>query len=902
MEPIARPIVNPIRGIVSEALKDRREDDIPEVQDREFPKSIVQLFDYNVVVKAQENPIKTTLIIGATIALSSVLLATATLIGTIAGATIFAVGLVLIGIKVLAVLKTNQKDKIKDELSQLELMGIITAKEAYAIKKTLNDLAKTRALVVDLQESNQAFQKYLLEEGRESFCARIGLDTKKVRIEDFELEDSTMTSSGMQKVEGKLLECIDLLQPSEHIEALKDAARSKDLHAFRSKLIEYYKAAATSHKEDSNYVAYYCYKEMARKIESVPPQEAYITFIRLSHQLAMLKKHDTYLTGIVNGFRDFASIEGHEDELSELVNEIKKLHQYTAGVLSDYHVVSTDVDDIFAYFRGNFAAKYRNIEAAISRLNSNAKVVFSELPFIPEVRVKIKDQKALNVDSKQHDKAAKVVKSEGKFNLDTELSRLKSVTRSIQEIDSVREITSGKELSQSLNPNQKSSIMLVTCSFGTGHKVAARALKDLIGPGAHVSIVDPTDYDSGILVQETDWIYKLGRLLGKRWSSTIAFNWILQEQHYWMVNLENKVDRIIRSALRMKGKNGVAPSARGIETKSKELLRHRILMERPNLITTTYHMDLNPFLEVAEELGLPLLHVPTDLDVKMEEVFGDAKPEYEHFRTVLPDSNNMTLETARRILADDQIHLLENNGEYSVAGIVLRPQFYIQRSQEDVEKLRRDRGIDSDTTVIALMSGGNGQDLPYPEMLLNSVDNGKKYHMIVVAGGNTAAGNALNAKRKEGQKFITGQNRNATIEVLEDPEVASDANPYYVGPGALSRLHAIADVGTTKPGGLSIAEFLQTGVPMMFDRRKDPMKWEDFNIDVLQRQDRGRTYTGRENFLELIDEVAKLGKKPKPNRAGLIIQQMAQMINLAEDSADAALVKKRQYLGKGIDL
>ena len=33
-------------------------------------------------------------------------------------------------------------------------------------------------------------------------------------------------------------------------------------------------------------------------------------------------------------------------------------------------------------------------------------------------------------------------------------------------------------------------------------------------------------------------------------------------------------------------------------------------------------------------------------------------------------------------------------------------------------------------------------------MLLNAPNDGKKYHMIVVVGGNKAAGNALNQKRK----------------------------------------------------------------------------------------------------------------------------------------------------------
>lgn len=903
--------VSSIHDFVNEALNERREDDIPEIPASSENASILKIFDRYVVDKAQENPVATTVSIVALVTLSASLLAIAAIVTVVAGAVILALGLALIGVKILAVLKKTQKDKIAQELNQLELMGILNAKEAHAIKQTLHDLDLTRNLVINLQQNNLEFKDYLKSDGKDGFCARIGLDAKKLRFEDIAIADKQLTSKERMKVGDKLLECIKSLQESSYIDQLKEYAQNNELGAFRSSLIGHYKELSDKNKD--NKVAYYCFKEMANKIESVPEHETYIIFIRFTHQLNMLKKHNQLLANIVKGLSEYTDNDLQKwmrdfDELKQL----DELHKYSSALLSDYHVVSSEVDEIFAYYRGEFAVKYRNIEASIAKINNkfnySQSLKFSELPLSPGLirNVKIGSPKKEEVIShkvweSEYNKIVALCRSVMELSTINE-GRAEAKESVDNESVFVKEATSGKELSKSLNPEQVNSIMLVTCSFGTGHKITARAIKDLIGPSSHVSIVDPTEYDGGILVKETDWIYKLGRLLGKKWSSTIVFNWILQEQHYWMVNLENKIDKFIRSLFKIGGKNGVAPSARGVETKSKELLRHRILMERPNLITTTYHMDLNPFLEVAEELGLPLLHVPTDLDVKMAEVFGDNRPEYEHFRIVLPDSNEETLETAR-ILREDQIHMVTNEGsEISVTGIVLRPEFYIQRTPEEIQQLKEEAGIDPEATVIAVMSGGNGQDLPYPEMLLNSVDNGKKYHMIVVVGGNTAAGNALNAKRKEGERFIRGSNPNVTVQVLEDPTAATKTNPYYVSGKAISRMHAVADVGITKPGGLSIAEFMQTGVPMIPDRRKDPMKWEDFNIGVLNRQNRARAYTGRENFLDLIDEVKALGKKPKPNRAGLIMQQMAVMINKAEDDTDASIVQRRKYLTRGIKL
>ena len=325
--------------------------------------------------------------------------------------------------------------------------------------------------------------------------------------------------------------------------------------------------------------------------------------------------------------------------------------------------------------------------------------------------------------------------------------------------------------------------------------------------------------------------------MGKEWCSTKAFNWILKEQKYWMVNFENKVDRFIRSLFGLEGKNGVASPAKGIDSCAKRLIRLHFLMERPDLVMTTYHMDLNPLIEVAEELGLPLQHLPTDLDVKIKEVFGKEKPDYEYFNTFLPDNNEMTMNSVKTV-PSAQCHFEQKpeSEVKEVAGMALRPEFYISRGKEEISAIKKEKGIDPDVKVILVLSGGSGQELPYPEMLLNAPNDGKKYHMIVIAGGNNAVGNALNEKKKIGEKFITGKNPNVTLEVAEDPYEGTEDQPYYIGASELSRLQAISDVAISKPGGLSLGELLQTGVPIIPDRRVIPMEWEDFNIEVIRQK------------------------------------------------------------------
>jgi UDP-N-acetylglucosamine:LPS N-acetylglucosamine transferase len=215
-----------------------------------------------------------------------------------------------------------------------------------------------------------------------------------------------------------------------------------------------------------------------------------------------------------------------------------------------------------------------------------------------------------------------------------------------------------------------------------------------------------------------------------------------------------------------------------------------------------------------------------------------------------------------------------------VAGIPLRQELYTVYTPEEVAAIKQRRGIDPEAKVVLAMSGGGGQESPFPELLLNSTPNGTKYHMIVIAGANNRAGDVLNAHKKEGNRFITGKNPDITLEVAEDASVQTAERKYFVGPKMLSELFAIADCGFSKPGGVSMFEFFQTGVPVIADRRQEPLEWEDFNIRVIQNKGRGIIYSGQEDFLGTIDRAIALEKKPKENLTERIAGEMQKLLAL----------------------
>lgn len=862
----------------------------------------------------QRHPKITLAAVGITVGLGTALLVTGVVAAMIAAAALLALAVALVTWRLIAICRNIEEERTFRTIDNLELAGLLNAQEAHNLKKTLYQPAvyqKTLEKQLQSWKNNQHFSE---EECKQLIQLLNKNEIHKTfqRIQKLAFEDSGEAKTGRNLKSGKneIQNCLDQLEKSSHVQQLSQALKADDKAAFREALIAHFTELGKLQKKNENLVAFYSYRDLAEKISDSSEDAIYATFVRVARHKALFENHDKLLSAMakrLNAIYQLGSGQADGNELLQIKEKLVEFHKVSHQLLSDYGPISTEVDDLFACYRGNFAQKYRIIDELLQSLCSQAgqsSPTFGELPLVPGLEP---EQKAAIADKpptrppalketlkKKLDKIRKKLEHKTGMN-EHDVAKLevqvKSLERTLADLKTIENMKSDSGVDAS--PLNKKSILIATCSFGTGHKQTAQALKGHLGNGAHVTILDPTEYGSDF-VKETDWLYKIGKKFGKQWSCVKVFNWILAEQKYWMVNIENKIDSILCRVFE-KQKNGVPKPARGKDTGMKQLLRKRFLMERPDLLVTTYHMDLNPFIEVAEEMGIPLMHVPTDLDLKLGEVFGKNSPAYPHFKTFLPDNNKTTLETAN-LLDAEKIHSeIVDGKEPQVAGIALRPEFYIKRSAEEIAAIKKERGIDPEATVVLVLSGGNGQELPYPEMLMSSESNGKKYHMIVVAGSNNAAGNNLNKKRKEKDRFIKGKNPHVTVEVAEDPAIGTEKTPYFIGASELSRLHAIADVAITKPGGLSIGELLQTGVPMIMDRRITPMNWEDFNINVIREQRRGLPFTGKNDLVELIEEVAAFGKKPKPNYSKWFTAQMMEMIAKVEDATDPVFAQHRKY-------
>ncbi len=613
----------------------------------------------------------------------------------------------------------------------------------------------------------------------------------------------------------------------EHV--LKDACSKEDYRTFRLTACDYFAERRDAAKAANDHIGFYTNNELYNHFKGISKDDLFATFARVIEQEKLLKEKSELLDKVIESAKSH-NVQGAEEALHNL---------YTAyhTILANYVPYSVDgIDYVYANYVGEFNKKFRTLNDMIKSdhefcagchlSDPKKEIKHKEFPLDP-----LHPERGMN---KQY----------------------LPVMRNLKKLDPIDSPLKGK------------AICALTVSFGTGHKMAAEAIGRHLQPyGAHFSVIDPRE---DIYTEHVDPFLRVGRLFNQVWRATEFFSWLLKHQLYWVINIEYKLDLFFRSLFNLPGRNDVVARAGTNDTEIKELLRKRLLMERPDLLVTTYHMDLNPTIEVAEELGVPLLHMPTDYDMKMWQVFGKHAPSYKHFKSLLTDDNPKTRKTAAP-LTDEQL---------GTDGILLRPELYRQFTEDEILAIRREKGIDPDAHVVVISSGGGGQDLPYPDLFMNAPDTGKKYHVIVIAGANNELGDSINSKKKEGARFAVGKNPNVTVEVAEDPTMATEQRKYFIGAGENAKLRAIASCSITKPGGLTVDEQKQGGVPVILDSRVTPMIWEGFNIDVIvDEKKRGYAYYGdAATFLELVDKTIALGKQPVQDTSKKILNLMAEMI------------------------
>lgn len=424
------------------------------------------------------------------------------------------------------------------------------------------------------------------------------------------------------------------------------------------------------------------------------------------------------------------------------------------------------------------------------------------------------------------------------------------------------------DLQESTSGTVKPRALILSCPFGSGHTSAAKAVSGYLAAGGFETIVIDTFTDDFFRSIDDDFgAYRFNEL-------------VLKRQWYGVQNMGEKVRQVFQGQITKR-----CPSPK-CDNLRKALLRSAIVKVRPDIIITVYHMEMMPILELAGELGsLPYMHISTDMDIKMSEVFSTKGPVpiYEKWAVGVCFPLAATYKTIAPLRKENTF----------LSGYPVREDFLKPAIAKSELAAERAKIVPEDTLLVLVMTGGGGQDVPWPMMFANEgASLGKPVRVMVVAGANNAMAKRLEQAlpgRPDSSRadVLQGTAPDVTVQVVRDPSMNNPEKPYFVGPKHLALLMDVSDVLITKPGGGTTAEAAYRGIPALFDATAGLLHWEEFTVREFERRNRGIRVTSEREAMAKLKDVIAMGHSTviaqDPDNPALIIDSARAVREVARD-------------------
>lgn len=375
---------------------------------------------------------------------------------------------------------------------------------------------------------------------------------------------------------------------------------------------------------------------------------------------------------------------------------------------------------------------------------------------------------------------------------------------------------------------------------GGAHASAATALERLLGGEFEVQRINPLEHA---------WapVDPLARLSRGRYGGEDAYNFLMR-------------GGLHRTATWLCDRYG-APTLRRRAAEFAELLRPHLRAARPDLVVSVVPLINGIGLTLAEELGVPYVVLPVDLDTS-NYINGLRAPTYGALRFALPFSDP----ELRTYLEPAEIP----SERFRVTGFPVRPAF-LERRPKPV--LRAALGLPRDRAVVMLMMGANGGRAlaRYARALF---DVGRPVHFVLCAGRNATLARALERLRMPAHVSRT------VLPFTDD----------------LAAWLGASDVLVTKPGPASICEALYLEVPMLLDCSTPLLRWERFNVSLVERYGVGARVGQPDEATPIIarwlgdaDAAAALRERmaafPKPHFGRAFTAMLRELMGQPDESA-----------------
>lgn len=240
---------------------------------------------------------------------------------------------------------------------------------------------------------------------------------------------------------------------------------------------------------------------------------------------------------------------------------------------------------------------------------------------------------------------------------------------------------------------------------------------------------------------------------------------------------------------------------RNREKKLQKMIERHIDEKKPEILISVIPYTNYPASEAARTRAIPFLMITTDNDLK-NWVFALEKRKVENFKVTIGHD----LPTSKKRLLDCRVP----EEAIETIGLPLRPDFFHTKSKKD---LRQAYGIPKEKNVVLIMMGGMGAKsiFEYASVLAKVPLN---VHLLVCTGRSEHLATKI--------KTIEADPTN-TIEIIPFTDKVGE-------------LFAVSDLLLTKPGPGTINEAQQMKLPILIDRTRVPIFWEEANIDLVLRQ------------------------------------------------------------------
>jgi len=257
------------------------------------------------------------------------------------------------------------------------------------------------------------------------------------------------------------------------------------------------------------------------------------------------------------------------------------------------------------------------------------------------------------------------------------------------------------------------------------------------------------------------------------------------------------------------------------KAKIRDLLRNYFIKTKPALIISVVPVINNIILEVAQELNIPFILAPTDLDVEPY-IINITQPTYKHFYLCLPfNDSDMMDPIVKAKIPMDFVHII---------GAPLRSDFFTEKNKLSLKKELDIKSASHPVLMLFMGSLGSSEIKEYVKRLLTITT---PFNLIACIGKNE-------------------QSKTDLERLTVPPHISMKIVGFTT---RIADYMAISDVLITKSGTLSVCEALYMNLPLFLDATSTLLPWEEFNHHFVKKHVFGLSITKYDNVAPLIQNV-----------------------------------------------